>query len=246
MVLPREYQERYETCDDLGMDKPLGAGPARNFAWDHSIENGFEWHWVMDDNIRRFQRLNRNVKVTFGDGTGFWLMETFVLRYRNIGMAGPNYAMFAPRKQKLAPFKANTRIYSCNLIRNDIPFRWRSRLNDDTDLSLRVLKSGWCTVLFNAFLQEKMATMQMHGGYNDAFYKVEGRLPACETLVRLHPDVARLTWKWNRWHHHVDYRPFEKNKLRLKDDVEVQESINEYGMKTTGEATIKVIGKPKK
>jgi len=28
------------------------------------------------------------------------------------------------------------------LIRNDIPYRWRAKYNEDTDLSLRVLKDG--------------------------------------------------------------------------------------------------------
>ncbi len=79
--------------------------------------------------------------------------KDFVLRYENIAMAGPNYFMFAPRKRKHPPFSLNTRIYSCNLIRNDLPFRWRARYNEDTDLSLRMLKAGWCTVLFYVFLK---------------------------------------------------------------------------------------------
>lgn len=231
LVLEERYQREYETCDDLGMNKPLGAGPARNQAWDHSIANGFAWHWVMDDNIRDFQRLNRNEKVIFGDGTCFYAMEEFCLRYRNIGMAGPQYAMFIPRKVKVQPLSFNTRIYSCNFIRNDVPFRWRSRLNDDTDLSLRILKAGWVTVLFNAFLQSKIATMKMKGGYNDAFYKHEGRLPASETLVKLHPDVAKLNWRFGRVHHFVDYRPFRKNKLIRKENVEIPDGPNDFGMK---------------
>lgn len=44
-------------------------------------------------------------------------------------------------------------------------------------------------------------------------------------------DVAELAWRWNRWHHYVDYRPFQKNKLRRRPDVEIPEGINEYGMK---------------
>jgi len=44
------------------------------------------------------------------------------------------------------------------LIRNDVPYRWRGRYNEDTDLSLRMLKDRWCTIQFNAFLQGKAAT----------------------------------------------------------------------------------------
>jgi hypothetical protein len=137
------FKERYELCDDLGLSKSTGPGPARNFAWEHSIAEGHAWHWVMDDNIKSFYRLNRNLKVPVSDGTIFRCMEDFALRYENVAMAGPNYFMFASRKTKMPPFVANTRFYSCNLIRNDVPFRWRGRYNEDTILSLDMLKARW-------------------------------------------------------------------------------------------------------
>jgi hypothetical protein len=153
LVLDPKYQAEYETCDDLGETKSKGPGAARNFVWDHSTQEGFERHWVMDDNIKSFHRFNRNLKVPVSDGTIFRCMEDFVDRYENIAMAGPNYFMFVPRKSIVPPFVLNTRIYSCNLILNRSPYRWRGRYNEDTDLSLRMLKDGWCTIQFNAFLQ---------------------------------------------------------------------------------------------
>jgi len=231
LVLDEEYRRRYETCDDLGLDKPTGAGPARNFAWDHSIAAGYAWHWVMDDNIDGFFRLNRNLKTPCVSGAFFLAMETFAARYSNVAMAGPHYFMFASRKTKLRPFTRNRRIYSCNLIRNDLPFRWRSRLNDDTDLSLRILKSGRATILFNAFLAFKVTTMTMPGGYNEDFYKKEGRGPATETLVRLHPDVARATYKFGRIHHDVDYSSFRNNPLGARADTNGASEIDDFGMR---------------
>src|SRR5581483_6046093 len=114
------------------------------------IAKGHTWHWVMDDNILYFMRFNHNLKVPVSDGAMFVAMEDFCLRYRNVAMAGPNYRMFVPRKRNdKPPYTLNTRIYSCNLIRNDVPYRWRGRYNEDTDLSLRMLKDKWCTILFN-------------------------------------------------------------------------------------------------
>ncbi|MEX3929762.1 hypothetical protein AB4Y36_38125 [Paraburkholderia sp. BR10936] len=230
LVLDPAYQARYETCDDLGDTKGRGPGPARNFAWDHAIARGFDWHWVMDDNIRGFYRMNRNLKVPVSDGTIFRCMEDFALRYRNLAMVGPNYEMFAPRKYKVPPFVMNTRIFSCNFIRNDIPFRWRGRYNEDTDLSLRVLKAGWCTVQFNAFLQDKVPTQTMKGGNNAEFYEREGTVPKSRMLVRLHPDVARMLWRFGRWHHYVDYKPFASNRLVLREGVELPQGTDNYGM----------------
>jgi hypothetical protein len=231
LVLPDHYKDDYDCFDKLGRTKSTGPGPARNFAWDHSIKNGHDWHWVMDDNIRRFFRLNKNQKVAFGDGTCFAAMEDFCLRYKNIAMAGPNYNMFAPRKAKVPPFITNTRIYSCNLIRNDTPYRWRGRYNEDTDLSLRMLKDGWVTVQFNAFLQNKINTQKVKGGNSAEFYDKEGTMPKSKMQVEMHPDVSQLTWRFGRVHHHVDYTPFRKNKLILKDGIELPDGPNDYGMR---------------
>src|SRR5215216_4066953 len=48
LILDPCYQETYDTFDDLGREKSLGPGPARNFAWDHAASEGATWHWVMD------------------------------------------------------------------------------------------------------------------------------------------------------------------------------------------------------
>lgn len=229
LVLDPAYQRDYDTCDDLGEDKGKGSGPARNFIWDHARAAGAERHWTLDDNIRGFYRLNRNSKVPASSPAIFTAMEDFSDRYTNVAMCGPNYFMFASRKQKARVFTANTRIYSCNLIRTTLPFRWRGRYNEDTDLSLRLLKAGFCTILFNAFLQYKMPTQTVKGGNTDTIY-VGGTLAKSRMIVKLHPDVARLAWKFGRAHHQVDYAPFRANKLIRRPGLEIPAAADEYGM----------------
>lgn len=229
LILPKKYQDDYDTFDDLGYKKSKGAGAARNFAWQHSIDNKFKWHWVIDDNIVKFYRLNKNLKVPVSDGTIFRCMEDFVLRYENIAMAGPHYDYFIPRKQKSKPFILNTRVFSCNLIRNDIKFRWRGRYNEDADLSIRILKAGWCTIQFFAFLQGKVPTQVMKGG-NTVIYKDLGTYPKSIMLVNMHPDITRLVKRYGRWHHVTDYSVFKKNKLIRKKDIKIDNKIDNYGM----------------
>ncbi len=215
----------------------LGQGsiPARNWVWEHSISEGHARHWIMDDNIRTFYRLNRNNKIRFGDGTPIAAMEYFVERYENVPMAGPNYQWLAKQRQAIPPFNANTRVYSCILLSNRIPLRWRGRYNEDTDLSLRVLKTGACTILFNAFLCDKQTTMVMKGGNTDELYRqnaeFDGRLEMARSLQRQHPDVVKIARKWGRWQHQVDYRPFKGNALIRKPGIEIRPGVNEFGMK---------------
>lgn len=231
LVLPKNYLQEYETCDELGDTKGKGPGAARNFAWQHSIEMGAKRHWVMDDNIASFNRLNRNLMCKVSSGTIFRASEDFVNRYENVAIAGFNYDFFAKAKEQIPPFVLNTRIYSLLLIKNDLPFRWRGRYNEDTDLSLRVLKAGMCTVQFNAFLQEKATTQTLKGGNTDEFYAKEGTLPKSQMIADLHPDVAKVVWRFNRWHHHVDYRAFKKNKLQRIKNIYIPDVVNNFGMK---------------
>lgn len=230
LVLDERYKEEYDACCELEPGQSKGSGPARNFVWDHAASSGAERHWIMDDNIRDFRRLDRNRKIPVGDGTIFKVMEDFVDRYENVALAGPHYECFAPRIYKKLPAILNTRLYSCILIKNDIPFRWRARYNEDVDLSLRVLKAGWCTVQFLAYLQKKVGTQSMKGGNTDELYK-DGTREKSEMIARLHPDVAWVRHKFSRIHHEVDYSRFKKNRLILKKGIEIQEGVNEYGMR---------------
>jgi len=222
IVLPKSYLEEYETCDGLGDAKSKGPGPARNYALDHSVNLGASYHWVMDDNIHDFHRLHRNEKIPVRTGLGLKATEDFVLRYENVPLAGLNYYSFCKSTDAVPPFVANTRVYSCLLIRNDIGLRWRARYNEDTDLSLRVLKRGDCTIQMNAFLCGKVTTQRMKGGNTDEFYANEGTLPKSKMIADLHPDCAKVVWKFNRWHHHVDYTPFKKNELKRKNIYETR------------------------
>lgn len=234
-----------------------GPGRARNWCWDHSISIGADRHWVLDDNISDFYRLHQNVRIRVESGVCFKIMEDFVDRYTNVKIAGPQYRFFCAPNQKYPPFVKNTRIYSCLLIENDCKHRWRGRYNEDTDICLRVLKDGDCTVQFNAFLQGKMATQTVKGGNTDEFYHKEigydfetgeaikadglievtdrynvmGTAAKSQMLVDMHPDVAKLVWKYGRWHHHVNYDPFKKNELIYKDNIKIPKGVNNYGLR---------------
>lgn len=211
----------------------LGQGsiPARNWVWEHSVQAGALRHWILDDNIRCFYRLHQNLKSPLTSGTCFAVIEEFVERYTNVALAGMNYQYFAKHRQKLPPVVFNTRIYSNILLLNSLSFRWRGRYNEDTDLSLRVLKAGWCTVQTNAFLADKITTMTMKGGNTDELYHGDGRLRMAQSLQQQHPDVVRVVWKFHRWQHHVDYRPFKHNKLVRRAEVSVSPGVNDYGLR---------------
>ena len=216
VIEPQEYDQYAAVIDPAKIlvlpFSNLGEGstPARNWIWNHATSRGAKRHWIMDDNIENFHRMNRNEKPRVTSGTIFKIAEEFVDRYENVPLAGFNYYSFCKTTDAVPPLVFNTRVYSCLLIQNDMPFRWRLKYNEDVDLSLRVLKAGYCTIQFNAFLAGKVTTQRMKGGNTDELY-AGGTLEKSQQLVDYHPDVASVVWRFNRWHHHVDYRPFKAN-----------------------------------
>ncbi len=237
VVEPQEF-EQYAAHIDAAKILTLpfsnlgqGSIPARNWVWDHAKQSGAERHWILDDNIAGFYRFQDNLKTPVSDAAIFCAAEDFTDRYDNIAQSGFNYFKFVTRKSAtIPPFVLNTRIYSCILIKNDLPYRWRGRYNEDTDLSIRCLKDGWSTVLFNAFLADKTTTMTMKGGNTEDLYQDDGRLKMAESLVEQHPDIVTVTEKWGRPQHQVDYSSFKLNKLKLKNGVTLPEASNNYGM----------------
>jgi hypothetical protein len=246
MVEPQEYDSYRVLCDwaeDVLVlpdgNHCKGPGRARNACWDYARDVlKTKRHWVLDDNIRAFYRLYQNERIRVGDGTIFRAAEDFVDRYKNIPIAGFGYKFFHPATETQFPFKVNTRIYSTLLIDNDCPYRWRGRYNEDTILSLDVLKDvkknptheelnavnedgtvknskrdRYATVEFITFLQDKLNTQTQKGGNTAEFYQKEGTAAKSAMLVEIHPDVAEVREMYDRDHHKVQYEVFRGNWL---------------------------------
>lgn len=186
--------------------------------------------------------MNRRLCV-YG-GAFFHAMEDFVDRFENIAMAGPHHKGFVmDRDPNCTPFLMNSRVYSCILLDTTLPHRWRGRYNEDTDLSLRLLKEGYCTMLFRALCMDKCTTVGVRnakplpGGNTDNVYNTgDHRLAFAESLKKQHPDCVEVVWKFNRWHHQVDYSAFKKNRPILKQSITPTVGSNEYGMELVRKA----------
>jgi hypothetical protein len=212
LVLPQRYLEEYDSGDPEGdaAGLPYGPGCPRNYALDLAEAEGAAWHWTIDDNVRYFARIDGNHCIRAGDGWVLAAMEEHAARYLNVGLAGPEYKMFVPVREKWPrPFRYNRRVMSCQLIRTAaaLPLRWRFRYNDDIDFTIRMLLSGWCTLNYLAFVQAKSGTQHVKGGSSDTIY-AGGTLRKTEVLVRAHPRIVKPVLRFGRPHHDVDWSGF--------------------------------------
>ena len=192
--------------------------PARNWIKQHSISIGAKRHWQLDDNMSHFYRVYGNNRLYIEPKIPLSMCEEFTDRYENIAISGIEYYMFG--FQKKYAYTLNTRIYSCSLINNSIPFEWRGQYNEDADLCLQCLSTGyWTTVLINAFLVKKMPTMVIKGGNTASLYQGDGRVKMSRSLERLWPHVVTTERKFGRAQHKIknNWQNFDNQLIRRRD-----------------------------
>ena len=209
LIIPDDF---YKEQEELGNDYSV---IPRNYIYKHAIESGFSHHWCLDDNIKGFFRKNKGNVLPFID-TMFplYFVEEYIKKYANVFQAGIQYRHLSFPMMYRPPIILNNRVYSCILIKHIDGFRWRGKYNEDTDLSIRLLKSGYATMTFQNVLCGKQTTSSVKGGNTDDIYKTEdGYLKKANAIVEWHPDVTKFAIRYGHPHHFVDYRAFECNDL---------------------------------
>ncbi len=219
----------------------LGSIPARNWIRDFAIAEGHERHWQCDDNLIEFRRSWKGTRIPCHAGVCLRVCEDLTDRYDNVGVSGLNYQMFVA-STVTTPIYVNTHVYSCTLVNHAMPYEWRGRLNEDTDLCLQALVNGWTTIAVNAFMANKMTTMVLGGGNTDDLYAGEGSESATDTLGRYEmarslqrawPGLVKIGRRFGRYQHTVDWGAFSSLQLRRRSDSHVPSTVDEYGLRLT-------------
>ncbi len=240
-----EEQEHDEYASRYGADRLLvlpfrdqGLIAARNWIRTHAEETGAARHWQFDDNIREFHRVYRGERLAIRAGLAISIVEDFTDRYTNVAISGFNYDMFVARAT--TPFTRNCHVYSASLINHAMPYWWRARYNDDTDLCLQALAGGWCTLLVSAVVVKKIGTMRVKGGNTADLYQGDGRLKMARSLERQWPGVVTTKRRFNRPQHVVagTWRKFD-TPLQRRTDIEWPTGVDEYGMELKAVAEVK-------
>lgn len=191
----------------------LGSYPARNFCWEHAKSRGYKYHWLFDDNIKEWRKWVNGKRVKWLDlKIALKYVEQHTNKYNTdiSGFEEPNFVVKPPKK----PFKSNCHVYSAMLIKNDLPYRWRLKYNEDVDLCLQVLHNGGTTTSCVYYMADKISTsVKMKGGNQDELYKGNDprkKLLKAKMLEAQWPQYAKTVIRFNRIHHFVDWKVFKK------------------------------------
>lgn len=217
-VEPQEYNQY---CKKLGSKRVLklpfsnlglGSYPARNFCWEHAKAQGYKYHWIFDDNIMNFYKWVNSKRIQIKDiDKALIYIESHAIK-NNIDISGFEEYNFS-RKIPKRPFKFYCHVYSAMLIKNDLPYRWRLKYNEDVDLCLQVLHNGGITSPCVYYTMNKVSTSKkMKGGNQDELYKgndPKKKLLKAKMLEKVWPQYAKTVIRFNRYHHFVDWKVFK-------------------------------------
>lgn len=232
LVFDDTYKLKYETCDNIPHRiKNAGSGAERNFAWDYAkniLKSSA--HWLMDDNMYFYHVVGKNDKNVYVRRKTskedfikkFHKAEEFFDKYENLLMIELTQNDFLVNCVLLA-YSLNTRCFSCNLIYNNMPIRWRGRYNEDVILSTDIMVAGYCIASYHGgILKAKGSTREARGGnhkikdgdtqsiYSDGInYKFSSN-DKTNLLLKVYPKYYRKVVKYGRIHH-------EYNRVALKE-----------------------------
>jgi len=201
-----------------------GGIPARNFIHYLNKNNTLGAYWILDDNINVYHFANFNQRIKCNTELPFVAVEDLFDNLTNVMICGHEYTCFAPPKDLKPKLKFNCRVFSSILINNNIPtFEngniWRGTYNEDTDLSLRMLKMGYGTFIAQHFLAKKECTNGgVKGGNHSTIYKQDNKGSGTlktNALLELHSDIVEPVKQFwinknktelgKRDHHKINY-----------------------------------------
>ena len=233
LVFDDNYKLKYETCDDIPhIIQNAGSGAERNFA----IKLGSKAHWLMDDNMDFMNIVGINTKGIYvrrkcekkDFQEKFHKAEHFFNKYENLLMLELMQNDFCINSNKLT-YALNTRCFSCNLIYNNMPIRWRGRYNEDVILSTDVMVSGYCIASYRGgILKKKQSTRNAIGGnhatktgdtnslYQDGFDYRNSSVKKTNLLLKVYPQFYRKVVKYGRVHHEYCRTELHKMNGKLK------------------------------
>jgi hypothetical protein len=191
----------------------LGSYPARNYCWEHAKSLGYKYHWLFDDNIKCMLKWINGKREYHQNAKDALLYVENHLTKNFYDIIGFEYKYFSTKPPK-QPFKYNCHVYSAMLIKNDLPYRWRLKYNEDIDLCLQVLHNGGKTASCQYWLSDKVSTStKLEGGNQTELYKgndPKKNLLKAKMLEAVWPQYTKTVIRFGRHHHLINWKIFKK------------------------------------
>ena len=181
-VEPDQHEEYYKWYDPeyckliMGSEnyhtQQMGSTPMRNYILDYFKDKGFSKCWLLDDNIKRYNRLQHGTKNPINSSVVFTHVENYIDQYNNVGIASHNFNPEIRENDCRTCLVKNGKQFSSLLIPLDNDIRFRYKYNEDHLISIEYINKGFCNLCFNSVCYDKNTSGSDKGGNAQSIYKV--------------------------------------------------------------------------
>jgi hypothetical protein len=158
-------------CPEDFSKQTMGSTPVRNFILDWGLEQGIDRVWMLDDNIKGYNRLYQGVKCKIVSSVIFTHIEDYIQRYDNVGAVSHNYNPLVNESDRRACIVKNGKCYSSMLLKTDPEVRFRYKHQEDNLISLEYIHLGYTNLCFNSVCYDKHTSGKDKGGNKEGVYK---------------------------------------------------------------------------
>jgi len=149
----------------------MGGTPGRNFILDWGLKEGHERVWMLDDNIKEYNRLYHGIKTPIMSSVIFTHVEDYICRYDNVGSVGHNYNPLVREGDFRTCIVKNNKNYSSMCLPTNPEIRFRYKHQEDNLISIEFIEKGYCNLCFNSVVYDKNTSGQDGGGNKSSIYK---------------------------------------------------------------------------
>ena len=158
-------------CPEDFSKQTMGSTPVRNFILDWGRERGFDRVWMLDDNIKGYNRLWQGVKCKIVSSVIFTHIEDYIARYDNVGAVSHNFNPLVNESDRRACIVKNGKCYSSMLLKTDPEIRFRYKHQEDNLISMEYIHRGYTNLCFNSIVYDKHTSGTDKGGNKEGVYK---------------------------------------------------------------------------
>lgn len=183
-VEPKQYEEynnwiNHDYCQiiigdrDYSKTDKMGSTPMRNNILRWAKDNNNSSVWMLDDNIKKYDRMWQGEVNEIEGHDIFTSIENYVDRYDNVGIVSHNFAPLVCAGDARACIVKNGKCYSSMLIRLDTDIIFRYKHQEDNLISIEFVCKGYCNLCFNHIQYHKDTSGINKGGNHEEIYKIK-------------------------------------------------------------------------
>lgn len=174
----KDYREWFDDsycelviCPEDFSKQTMGSTPVRNYILDYGLERGFDRVWMLDDNIKGYNRLYQGTKNKIVSSVVFTHIEDYISGYDNVGGVSHNFNPFVNEGDRRACIVTNGKCYSSMCLKTDPEVRFRYKHQEDNLISMEYIHRGYTNLCFNSIVYDKLTSGTDKGGNKEGVYK---------------------------------------------------------------------------